>query len=381
VLTTGGSGSYYWAAGGGGGGGGGGATPGTTINSTRQSYTGNGTGLSYTVPSYTPGASQLRVYIDGVRQFSSEYTETSNTIATFSTSPASGSNILFEVDGYVINPYYANNIAYSINGSISGTANTIQLAIDALASKLATEYANTSSSVNFTTVVTGPTASTNTSNTQIATTAFVQNQMNNGNTYTHSVTGSAGSVANTGIIGVITASQLAVTGVTAGVYGSNIAVPTITVDTQGRVTSISNTSISAGIANNSNAQFSSVGVGTNPDTTNIGSIRATNNITAYYSDERLKTKLGKIENALSKIVSLEGFYYEANETAQALGYKPKKEVGVSAQQVQKVLPEVVVTAPIDDKYLTVHYDRLIPLVIEAIKELKQEIDALKGDNK
>jgi hypothetical protein len=372
VLTTGGSGSYYWAAGGGGGGGG--ATPGTTINSTRQSYTGNGTGLSYTVPSYTPGASQLRVYIDGVRQFASEYTETSNTIATFSTSPENGSNILFEVDGYVINPYYANNIAYSINGSISGTANTIQLAIDALASKLATEYANTSSSVNFSTVVTGPTASTNTSNTQIATTAFVQNQMNNGNTYTHSVTGSAGSVANTGIIGVITASQLAVTGVTAGVYGSNIAVPTITVDTQGRVTSISNTTIS-------NAQFSTIGVGTAPDTANTGSIRATHNITAYYSDERLKTKLGNIENALSKIVSLEGFYYEANETAQELGYKPNREVGVSAQQVQKVLPEVVVTAPIDDKYLTVHYDRLIPLVIEAIKELKQEIDALKGDNK
>jgi len=42
------------------------------------------------------------------------------------------------------------------------------------------------------------------------------------------------------------------------------------------------------------------------------------------------------------------------------------------------MPEIVVPAPIDDKYLTVHYERLIPLLIESIKELKAEIDVLKG---
>jgi DNA recombination-dependent growth factor C len=99
---------------------------------------------------------------------------------------------------------------------------------------------------------------------------------------------------------------------------------------------------------------------------------------AYYSDENLKTKLGNIENALDKVSSLNGFYYEANEVAQELGYAVKKEVGVSAQEVQKILPEIVVPAPIDDKYLTVHYERLVPLLIEAIKELKSEIDELKG---
>jgi hypothetical protein len=104
-----------------------------------------------------------------------------------------------------------------------------------------------------------------------------------------------------------------------------------------------------------------------------GAIFATGNITAYYSDDRLKTKLGGIENALDKVDQLSGFYYEANETAQALGYKPKREVGVSAQQVQAVMPEVVSPAPIDQQYLTVNYERLVPLLIEAIKELRAEV--------
>jgi len=109
----------------------------------------------------------------------------------------------------------------------------------------------------------------------------------------------------------------------------------------------------------------------------VGEIIATGNITAYYSDDRLKTKLGNIENALDKVSKLNGFYYEANETAQALGYKPVREVGLSAQQVEEVLPEVVAPAPIDNEYKTLHYERVIPLLVEAIKELKAEIELLK----
>lgn len=119
----------------------------------------------------------------------------------------------------------------------------------------------------------------------------------------------------------------------------------------------------------------SLGVGTSAGTT--GTIRATGDITAYYSDENLKTKLGVIENALDKIMQISGFYYEANEIAQSMGYEVKREVGVSAQQVNNVMPEVVVPAPIDDKYLTVKYERLVPLLIEAVKELKLEVDQLK----
>jgi hypothetical protein len=112
-----------------------------------------------------------------------------------------------------------------------------------------------------------------------------------------------------------------------------------------------------------------------------GEIRATNNITAYYSDDRLKTKLGNIIDALGKVATLNGFYYEANEVAQALGYKPVREVGLSAQEVQKVLPEIVVPAPIDDRYLTIHYEKIIPLLVEAIKALDERTTKIENFNK
>jgi len=126
-----------------------------------------------------------------------------------------------------------------------------------------------------------------------------------------------------------------------------------------------------------NSQFNSIGVGTAGSGT-AGEIRATNNITAYYSDDRLKTRLGAIEDALAKVKTLDTFYYEANETAQALGYEAIREVGISAQQVQAVMPETVAPAPIDDKYLTVRYERLVPLLLAAIKELEAKVAALEA---
>jgi hypothetical protein len=145
-----------------------------------------------------------------------------------------------------------------------------------------------------------------------------------------------------------------------------------------RTSNIENASITGNlISNTANVQVLSLGVGTGASA-NTGEIRATNDITAFYSDDRLKTKLGNIENALEKVITLSGFYYEPNETAQNLGYEVKRHVGVSAQSVQSILPEVVKPAPISDEYLTVQYEKLIPLLIEAIKELKAEVDELKG---
>jgi hypothetical protein len=130
-------------------------------------------------------------------------------------------------------------------------------------------------------------------------------------------------------------------------------------------------------ATNVATQLLSLGVGTAASGT-TGEIRATNNVTAYYSDDRLKTRLGRIENALAKVRTLDSFYYQANETAQALGYEPVREVGISAQQVQAIMPEVVAPAPIDDKYLTVRYERLVPLLLAAINELEARLAALEA---
>ena len=157
----------------------------------------------------------------------------------------------------------------------------------------------------------------------------------------------------------------------------NFAAGTVTAALTGNVTGNVTGSAGTFTSTSQNSQFNSIGVGTAASAT-AGEIRATNNITAYYSDDRLKTKLGNIEDALAKVRTLSGFYYEANETAQALGYEAVREVGVSAQQVQAVQPEIVVPAPIDDRYLTVRYERLVPLLIEAIKELDAKVKALEA---
>ena len=102
------------------------------------------------------------------------------------------------------------------------------------------------------------------------------------------------------------------------------------------------------------------------------------NIIAFASDDRLKTNKAEITNALDKVISLSGFTYNFNETAAELGFNTDiTYVGVSAQEVKKVLPEAVSPAPADGKYMTVQYEKIVPLLIEAIKELKAEVDQLK----
>ena len=120
-----------------------------------------------------------------------------------------------------------------------------------------------------------------------------------------------------------------------------------------------------------------MGVNT-PASGTAGEIRATNNITAFYSDQRLKDFEGPIDSALEKVKALTGYYFKENEVAKSLGYNnDKRQVGINAQEVEKVLPEVVTEAPIDKKYLTVWYEKLVPLLIEAIKELEAKVKKLE----
>ena len=97
-----------------------------------------------------------------------------------------------------------------------------------------------------------------------------------------------------------------------------------------------------------------------------------------YSDDRLKNLIGNIENALDKVCALDGFYYTPNEVAKELGKDSDKVlVGVSAQSVEAVLPEVVVDSPVGKGYKTVQYEKMVPLLIEAIKELQAQVKDLK----
>jgi hypothetical protein len=131
-------------------------------------------------------------------------------------------------------------------------------------------------------------------------------------------------------------------------------------------------------------------------TVNFGAdINVTGNITAYYSDKRLKTKTRNIQDPLKIINGLEGFYYTPNELAHSVGItNTREEIGLSAQDVQKILPELISLAPFDlekdkdgnkvsksgDNYLTMSYERLIPVLVEAIKELNKEIILFKNEN-
>jgi hypothetical protein len=141
-----------------------------------------------------------------------------------------------------------------------------------------------------------------------------------------------------------------------------------------------------------NSQFNSVGVGTAGSAV-AGEIRATNNVTAYYSDQRLKDIEGEITDALGKVERMSGVYYTSNKLAEQFGYtKKNRQVGVIAQQVQKELPEVVKRAPFDsaytedgeeysisgDEYLTVQYDKLVPVLLQAIKELSAKVKNLES---
>jgi hypothetical protein len=115
-----------------------------------------------------------------------------------------------------------------------------------------------------------------------------------------------------------------------------------------------------------------------------GDIYATGNITAFAgapSDFRLKENITTIPNALSMVSSMRGVMYDwTDEYLKSLkidvnGLFPKRDTGVIAQEMQDVLPEVVFVKNNGD--LSVKYEKIVGVLIEAIKELKSEVDTLK----
>jgi len=108
------------------------------------------------------------------------------------------------------------------------------------------------------------------------------------------------------------------------------------------------------------------------DTAITGALTVTGDITAFYtSDQRFKDNITPIEDPLAKVLSISGNTYTWN----AESGKEGNDVGVIAQEVLEVLPEAVTTR--DNGYLAVDYQRIVPLLVEAIKELSDKVSALE----
>lgn len=108
-----------------------------------------------------------------------------------------------------------------------------------------------------------------------------------------------------------------------------------------------------------------------------GNITATGEVTAYYSDQRLKTDINPIEGALSKVMAIGGYTYKANELAADLGVSNfDNQIGLLAQEVEAVMPELVTQSALAG-YKTIRYDKVVSVLVEAIKEQQAMIEELR----
>ena len=102
-----------------------------------------------------------------------------------------------------------------------------------------------------------------------------------------------------------------------------------------------------------------------------GTLTASTEVTVS-SDVRFKSNIETIDSALDKVKAMRGVYFDKH------GAEDKRSVGVIAQEMQEVMPEVVVTDDTEDKHLSVAYGNLVGVLIEAVKELSEEVEKLKA---
>ena len=114
---------------------------------------------------------------------------------------------------------------------------------------------------------------------------------------------------------------------------------------------------------------------------NFGKVLAANDIIALASDKRLKENIIEISNPLDKIQQVRGVYFDWNQKSKEKGFKAareKNEIGMIAQEVEQIIPQAIEPAPFNKEYKTIKYDRLIPLLVECIKDQQKQIDELKS---
>ena len=309
------------------------------------------------VGSLTVGGTTLNTYISNVASASLTTVNTTNTLAYQGVvAPNNGTGLVqgLQVEGVYSNGYpaeYGNLLTVYGGGAgqflIGWSGVTGALADNYIRSlkdtaigsnswspwaKIYTDQNISSATINGS-QVTGTVPSANTANT--ATTASVANSLNTLNSYT---------------VGQLNASQLLVPGT--GNFGS--------ITTGGSIT-----------FNGSLISSAAITLGNN--TFVQGALDVTGDVTAFYSsDIKLKKDIRKIDNALEKVNKISGVTFSWNDVNKG----KDRESGVIAQEILQVIPEVVKER--DNGTLAVAYEKLVPLLIEAIKELSLEVDKLKN---
>jgi len=206
----------------------------------------------------------------------------------------------------------------------------------------------------------------------------------------------AGTYGGSGVASVTVDAYGRVTGVASATYLTSITSSQITTAlgyTPYNASSISSASVSYATSAGSVSTATSAGYTTGSSTGSsyavyCNALYSSGDVIAYYSDERLKTDINTIQNPLSILNSIRGITYKNNDIAAKYGFKnEEQQIGVIAQEVQKVLPQVIKRAPFDlnddgssksgENYLTVQYDKIVPLLIEAIKELSAKVEELE----
>jgi hypothetical protein len=223
-------------------------------------------------------------------------------------------------------------------------------------------------------------------NVQIGVTGDNEIDTSTGNLTIDSAGGTTTIDDNVSITGIATVTGLldanggaSIDNIQIGITGDNeidTSTGNLTIDSAGGTTTLDDNvsvtgtlSVSSTLSVNGN---STLGNDSSDITTVNGELRVTQDITAFYtSDQRLKDNVIAIEDSLAKVLSISGNTYTWNEKSGKEG----NDVGVIAQEILEVLPEAVTTR--DNGYLAVDYHKIVPLLVEAIKELSAKVENLE----
>ena len=282
------------------------------------------------------------------------------------------------------------NANVSSNVNVNGVINVNNLLIQGDNTNAYLRPINASSTMyigannqNFLSITSIGTVNVNTGNLLVARNIFANSGTITGSLLTGTITTNAqpnitsvGTLTSLNVSGSITAASGTITG--------SLLTGTITTNAQPNITAVgtlTSLAVTGNIsASTSNIQLNSIGVGIAASGTN-GEIRATNNISAYYaSDKRLKENVIPIADAINKVNKISGVEFDwTKEYIESYGgedgyFVRKHDIGVIAQEIQQVLPEAV--AERTDGILAVKYERIVPLLIEAIKQQQQQIEKL-----